>query len=128
MMRHTTIPVVLLSLALLAPAAHAQTPDWIPSLQTPWQIQLQGQIDTRIQAVVYDVDLFDAPVSTIAALHAQGRKVICYFSAGSWEDWRPDAGRFPAAVKGRSNGWPGEKWLDIRRLDLLGPIMSARLD
>jgi hypothetical protein len=25
-------------------------------------------------------------------------------------------------------GWPGEKWLDVRRLDVLGPIMQARLD
>jgi hypothetical protein len=25
-------------------------------------------------------------------------------------------------------GWPGEKWLDVRRLDILGPIMKARLD
>jgi endo-alpha-1,4-polygalactosaminidase (GH114 family) len=25
-------------------------------------------------------------------------------------------------------GWPGERWLDIRRIDLLAPIMRARLD
>jgi hypothetical protein len=31
-------------------------------------------------------------------------------------------------VKGRSNGWPGERWVDIRRLDVLGPILGARLD
>jgi hypothetical protein len=24
--------------------------------------------------------------------------------------------------------WPGERWLDIRRMDLLQPIMSARID
>jgi hypothetical protein len=53
---------------------------------------------------------------------------VAYFSAGSWEDWRPDAGAFPAAVKGRSNGWSGERWLDIRRLDVLRPIMEARAD
>ena len=29
---------------------------------------------------------------------------------------------------GRSNGWPGERWLDIRKLGVLGPIMKARLD
>jgi hypothetical protein len=54
---------------------------------------------------------------------------VCYFSAGSWEDWRPDRGTFPAEVKGRPlAGWPGERWLDVRRRDLLGPIMEARLD
>ena len=45
---------------------------------------------------MYDVDLFDTPVSVVASLHARGRKVICYMSAGSWEDFRPDATRFPA--------------------------------
>jgi hypothetical protein len=29
---------------------------------------------------------------------------------------------------GKSNGWPGEKWLDIRALATLGPIMQGRLD
>jgi hypothetical protein len=77
---------------------------------------------------MYDIDLFDNSASVVASLHAQGRKVVCYVSAGSWENWRPDAGQFPESVKGKSNGWPGEKWLDIRRLDVLGPIMEARMD
>jgi hypothetical protein len=77
---------------------------------------------------MYDIDLFDTPQQTIDELHAQGKTVICYFSAGSWEAWRPDADQFSADIKGRSNGWPGEVWLDIRNLDQLGPIMQARLD
>ena len=28
---------------------------------------------------------------------------------------------------GSKNGWPGEKWLDIRQVSVLGPIMSARV-
>jgi hypothetical protein len=48
---------------------------------------------------------------------------------GSWEDWRPDKDQFPASVIGKDyGGWPGEKWLDIRQIDLLAPIMRARLD
>jgi len=31
-------------------------------------------------------------------------------------------------VLGRTNGWPGEKWLDIRQLKVLAPIMKARMD
>ena len=27
---------------------------------------------------------------------------------------------------GHSNGWPGERWLDIRRTDVIEPIMAAR--
>ena len=46
-----------------------------------------------------------------------------------WEDWRPDADQFPSSVLGNDlDGWPGEKWLDIRQLDALGPLMAARLD
>lgn len=101
---------------------------WQPAPGTTWQWQLQGEIDPSYDVDMYDIDLFDTPHSLIDELHADGRVVICYFSAGSWENWRPDAAGFPAAVKGRSNGWPGEKWLDIRRLDILGPIMAARLD
>lgn len=101
---------------------------WKPAPGTTWQWQLTGSIDTSVDVQMYDVDLFDVPTSTVTALHNQGRTVICYMSAGSFEDWRPDAGSFPDEVLGRSNGWSGERWLDIRRLDILGPIMEARLD
>jgi hypothetical protein len=50
-------------------------------------------------------------------------------NAGSFEDWRPDAVRFPQEVKGNAlAGWPGEAWLDVRRIDLLGPILDARME
>lgn len=29
---------------------------------------------------------------------------------------------------GRGNGWEGERWLDIRRTDVLEPLMAERLD
>lgn len=100
---------------------------WHPAPGTSFQIQLQGTIDTSIAASVYEIDGFDSTAATVASLHALGRRAVCYFSAGSYEGWRPDAAQFPAAVLGRSNGWPGERWLDIRRIDLLAPIMRARL-
>jgi len=102
---------------------------WRPALVTSWQWQLTGTLDTSIDAAMYDVDLFETPASTVRALRAAGRKVVCYISAGSWEDWRPDKDAFPSSVIGRSyDGWPGERWLDIRRITLLAPIMRARLD
>ena len=102
---------------------------WNPPVGATWQWQLDQPVNTGYNVDVYDVDLFDTPVTTINTLHAQGKKVICYVSAGSWEDWRADAGQFPAEVLGNNySGWPGEKWLDIRRIDLLAPIMRARLD
>jgi hypothetical protein len=78
---------------------------------------------------VYDLDLFDAAPPTIDALHAAGGYVICYFSAGSFEDWRPDVAQFPKTAIGKAYaGWSGESWLDIRLRDALAPILEARLD
>ncbi len=102
---------------------------WKPAVNTSWQIQYSGSIDTSLDVQVYNLDGADTPQSTIDALHARGIKVMCYFSAGSWENWRSDAGQFPAAVLGSTmNGWPDEKWLDIRQIDALRPIMEARMD
>ncbi len=102
---------------------------WRPTPGTSWQIQFSSQIDTSLDVQVYDLDMVDTPTTIIDQLHTDGHKVMCYFSAGSWEQWRSDADDFPDSVLGSDlDGWPGEKWLDIRRLDLLGPIMSARLD
>lgn len=101
---------------------------WTPSPGTSWQWQLTDAIDTSFTVQMYDIDLFDTPQSTIAELQARDIVVVCYFSAGSDEDWRPDAHAFPESVKGRSNGWSGERWLDIRALDILGPILLARMD
>ncbi len=89
-----------------------------------------------VRPLVYSIDLYvDSSVSgrndvvnrqAVAAIHAAGAFAVCYVDAGTWESWRPDAGLFPRSVLGRPNGWPGERWLDIRRLSVLLPIMEAR--
>ncbi len=102
---------------------------WQPSPGTSWQWQLTGEIDTTLDVEMFDLDLFDVSVDKIKVLHSKDRVVICYFSAGSWENWRPDKESFPAEILGNNlEGWLGERWLDIRALDDLGPIMAARLD
>ncbi len=111
--------------------ASAQEPTsvWQPRPTTQWQIQLTGSPDLSVEAPVYELDAFDVPAETVTELHDRGRMVICYFNAGAFEDWRPDADDFPEEVKGKDlEGWPGERWLDIRRLDILQPIMEERLD
>ena len=98
-----------------------------PGLATSWQLQLSGDVNTTYDVDVYDIDLFDA-VDKIAGLHARGKKVICYFSAGSAENWRNDYTNFNAADMGDPlANWPGETWLDIRS-DNVRAIMLARLD
>ena len=111
------------SAAPLSSAMH-----WIPAQSDTWQWQLTGTIDTSYQVHVYDIDLFDAPQSTIDNLKAQGRKVVCYFSAGSAENWRPDYSKFLPSDLGNSvQGWSGERWVDTRSANVR-IIMSARLD
>ncbi|AWV90078.1 endo alpha-1,4 polygalactosaminidase [Bradymonas sediminis] len=109
--------------------ADAESRDfWQPAPNTTWHWQLQGEVDTTLDVAVYDIDLFDTPAATVAALQARGVRVICYFSAGSYEDWREDAERFEASDYGDPMGnWPGEWWVDIRS-DNLREIMQARLD
>ena len=102
---------------------------WQPAVGLTWQIQLsEPEVDTSVDANVFEVDLYVAQ-SVIDALHAKGSRVVCYVSVGSYEDWRPDAAQFPAELLGKDyEGWPGEKWLDIRQIDKLAPILRARLD
>jgi hypothetical protein len=113
---------------LAAPAA-AAGPDWRPIPGTTWQWQLSGTVDTSVEAQVYDIDLFDTPQETIDGLHVAGRKVVCYFSAGSYEVRRPDSDSFPRRVLGSSLDPPyaSERWLDVRS-PRLRPIMRRRLD
>jgi len=102
---------------------------WSPTPGTTWQWQLTGAIDTSFDVEMYDIDLFETPQQIIDELHQDWRIVICYFSAGSWEDFRPDRDDFPLEVLGNPlGGFPDERWLDVSRIDLLAPIMEARLD
>ena len=71
----------------------------------------------------------------LAALHAQGRKVMAYISAGAWlaDDnqcwWPENCPHVPEGVKGNQVlGYPGTVYLDIRNLAVLGPIMERLLD
>ena len=110
-------------------AAVSKSGWWQPALGLSWQWQLDGKIDFSLEVDVFDIDLFDTSAAQVAALQARGIRVICYISVGSWEDWRPDAELFPESLLGNDyDGWPGERWLDIRQIDLLAPIMRARLD
>src|SRR3989442_9601529 len=63
---------------------------WRPTPGTTWQWQLQGTVDLSVEAQVYDIDV-DNSGQVVAALHAKGRRVVCYFEAGTQENWRPDA-------------------------------------
>jgi hypothetical protein len=93
------------------------TPLWQPLPGTPWQIVLSSPVNAWRPMVpalsIYDIDMQGNNALTIQQMHLQGIKVICYFSAGSWEVFRPDAGLFaPQDLGNDMSGWPGERWLN----------------
>lgn len=101
---------------------------WSPTQNDSLYIQLQGDLKNVSWASVYDVDLFDTSKEKIAALQVQGKKVVCYFSAGSYEDWRSDAKLFPQKSLGKVlDGWEGERWIDVRSKKVRS-LMRERLD
>ena len=124
---------ILILLPLSGIVAQDSTPEpkaiWQPAPGTTWQWQIAGTLNTTYDVAMYDVDLFDTSPDVIADLHGRGIIVICYFSAGTFEDWRPDVADFPETVLGDPlEDWEGERYLDVRQLDILQPIMTARLD
>ncbi|KAH6899637.1 glycoside hydrolase superfamily [Thelonectria olida] len=96
---------------------------WKPKVGASWQIILKYPIalgsndttsDLEPDVDIWDLDLYENDASTFSALRDAGKHVICYFSAGSWEDWRDDAGDFDKKDLGKGlDGWAGEKWLNI---------------
>ena len=103
---------------------------WVPPPGTTWQWQLSGEVDTTYEVQMYDIDLIEVPMEVIEQLHTDGRIVVCYFSAGSWEDWREDAGDFPDVVLGKTlAGWKDERWseqcFEYDECELLLPFIDA---
>ena len=109
--------------------APVTTGSWYkPDRSVTWAWQLQGTLNTSYDVDIYDIDLFDTDPATIASLKADGRHIICYFSAGSYEDWRDDADKFPASALGSTlAGYADERWLDITSSEVF-QIMLMRLD
>jgi hypothetical protein len=103
---------------------------WKPSSAAPihWQWVIGSTFtmsNVLPNVTVYDIDMEDVAASVVTSLHALGHKVIAYMSCGTWEDWRSDQAQFTAADKGNTNGWPGERWIDIRSANVRN-IMAAR--
>lgn len=126
-MRPRLLPAATLLVAcVLAFLAGPAAAYWTPPSQPTFYWQLQGKLNTSVPAGVYDVDGFETTAAEVAGLHAAGKRVVCYVDVGTAENFRPDYYSFPQTVLGRTNGWPGERWLDIRATEVVEPIMAAR--
>jgi len=107
---------------------------WQPAVGGKWQIILNSTIKLDpsggiepINVKIFEVDLFDTPKTTIQVLRNEGVKVICYFSGGTSEDWRPDFASFRNEDKGSClPRWVGERYVDIRKQGVW-EVMKARI-
>ena len=110
----------------------SQEKNWYqPTPQTTFDWDLRSPIPngTTYDASIVDLDAFDTEATFIASLQSQGKKVFAYVSVGSFEDWRSDADDFPSTIIGNNYpGWDGEKFLNIKDLEVLKPIITARFD
>jgi hypothetical protein len=94
-----------------------------------WQIQLSGRVHTGVRAQVFDIDGLTNSRAVVQRLTRKHRKVVCYFSAGTNESFRSRSQQFPAETRGdRLADYPNERWLDIRRIGKLKPLIERRLD
>lgn len=111
-----------------------RTSIWQPEVGASWQIILLKPLEISDEdkitpdVDIFDLDLYDNDASTFATLKKLGKKVICYFSAGSWEDWRDDKDDFDEADLGKElDGWPGERWLNVSSPNVHS-IMKKRIE
>lgn len=68
----------------------------------------------------FDIDTAKENPALIKKLKNAGKDIICYFSAGSWEDWRKPnhySGISSTSIGKKMSGWD-ERWLDITKLDV----------
>lgn len=116
------------------PPPSGNSTSWQPAVNSTWQIVLKEPIKmstdnqtTDPDVEIFDIDLFTNSNETISLLHDLGKKVICYFSGGSYEPYRPDSAQFQQSVLGKPlDGWDDEKWIDIRS-DSVRNIMAERI-
>jgi hypothetical protein len=93
---------------------------WQPSPGLDWQWQLSGDFED------IDVQAFDADL--VEGTWPEGAVRICYFSAGSWEEYREDVADVPEDALGkRLDGWPDERWWDISH-PAVRAVVEVRLD
>ena len=110
---------------------------YTPDINDRWQWQLSCApgiptctkiLSSEEQIRFYVIDWEDNSKKTVGKIHNSGARAIAYISAGTWENYRSDKDDFPRSVIGkRYDEWPDEYWLDVRRTDILLPIMRERM-
>jgi hypothetical protein len=100
---------------------------FVPAADITFQMQLQGELDTAIDAALYIIDI-DSPSADFRVLLQAGRRIVCHFSAGTVETFRDDADDIPEGARGNTlDDYPNERWLDVSAPSIRS-VMRARLE
>jgi len=77
---------------------------------------------------LYDIDLFDNSKEIIQKLREKNKLVVCYFSFGTYENWREDTKNLDESLLGNPlENWEGERYWDIRNEEIK-KILKSRID
>jgi len=105
--------------------------DWQIGRTVPLQRTGRSAVD------IYDIDGFLTTPAQVGAITTRWQastlphpRTVCYLDL-AWEDYRPDASpgtAFPAAALGHVYfGFPEERWVDLRQLGALKPMLRERI-
>ena len=105
--------------------------DWQIGRTTPLQRTGRNAVD------IYDIDGFLTTRAQVTAIKTRWQastlthpRTACYLDL-AWEDYRPDATPgtdFPAGTLGNIYfGFPEERWVDLRQLGALEPMLRERV-
>jgi hypothetical protein len=99
------------------------------SVDDSWDWQLTEPADLNRSVDVIDLHPDLVAPEDLDMLRNKGIVTICYVSVGTLERESSDRADFPAEVIGNTyEDWPDERFLDIRRIGILQPIMQARFE
>jgi hypothetical protein len=128
------------TLAVIAVACGPVSASADSSLSWDWLLGV-NKLPSPPPAVDYlDLDGFDASKKYVQEAGKNGIKTICYISAGTLEDWRPDRKAFeklnrkqknagkPKIIGKRYPEWPDERWLNFKRYKVFLPLMIDRIE
>ena len=113
---------------------HPMRWDWQIGRVTPLERTGASAVD------IYDIDGFLTTPAEVHRIHTTWQantlphpKAVCYLDL-AWEDYRPDGSPtpygpyFPARTLGKIYyGYPQERWVDLRQLDALKPLIDERI-
>ena len=100
---------------------------WVPAEAARWLARLDGAVNIEEAADFFYLDPEQQPAEDLTSLHEQGRRYLCYLSAGTVESFRDDADSFPDhAVGNVVSAFPNERWLDLRDPEVRA-LMAKRI-